>query len=126
VAALAAIIAILAVPVLNAKLGLNLTSDTVTTVIISVLTPAVGYIIAQWHIDVTTKGATTTASIVAQKLAQAAAAALPSQTLVAKLVKAVDDALSKSDDSTLANAGTAALQAPPSLSVPSTPPAAQS
>jgi heterodisulfide reductase subunit A-like polyferredoxin len=124
-AAVAAILAILAVPILNSKLGLNLTEDQVTKVILSVLSPALLYVLAQWHIDVSTKGATTTAAVVAQRLAQAAAAALPAQTLVAKIAKALEDALSQSDDSTVANAGSAAL-VNAALPPPPTPPAAQS
>jgi uncharacterized protein (DUF2062 family) len=114
VAMIAAILAILAVPILNSKLGLNLTANEITTVIVSVLTPALGYIIAQWHIDVKTNGATTTASIVAQKLAQAAGAALPEQTLGAKIAKAIDEVLS-------ADLSTAVLPTPPA---PPSPPVA--
>jgi hypothetical protein len=108
VAALAAVLAVFGV-LLARKLGLQLEAENVTTVLVAILTPLVGYLMAQWHVDVKTDGKTTTAYQLTLAAAQAAATALPTKTVGAELARAIVQAFK--DD---AAAEAAAVTAGPS------------
>jgi len=93
IAALCAVAAALVVPDINRSLGVSLDSGAVATQLAVVVGPLVLYILAQWHIDVTTGGKTTTAYQLTQTAATAAAAALPANTIAAQVASAVVAAL---------------------------------
>ena len=95
-AVIGSVIATLFVPILNAKLHLGLDASGVAISIASVLAPVLAFIAAQWHIDIKTDGATTTAAVLLKQGAQVVADLAPDGTVLDSIAKAVADALKDS------------------------------
>jgi hypothetical protein len=96
VAVVGGVLATLLVPILNAKLGLGLDAASVSVSIGAVLTAVLSYVAAQWHIDIKTNGATTTASVLLKKAAEVVADIAPDGTPLDAVAKAVAEALKDS------------------------------
>lgn len=86
IAIVASIIAQLLVPVLNAKLGLNLDPVEMAASIGSIAAVTLAFIAAQWHIDIKTEGATSTVKMLEHIASPVAPGPMPAKVATAMQV----------------------------------------